>query len=85
MTAPRTAVDDQLRAWARGLYTTEAATELLIRAHHGAFAHPSRPWIFRGTTGAGSTSHPSQTISMRCQVANNDCCGSPPPSDPATR
>ena len=47
MTAPRTAVDDQLRAWARGLYTTEAATELLIRAHRGAFVHPSRPWIFR--------------------------------------
>ena len=36
---------DQLRQWARGLYTTEAATELLIRAHHSTFASIQRPWI----------------------------------------
>lgn len=34
-----------LRAWARGGYGTEAATELLIRALHGRFASPSQPWI----------------------------------------
>ena len=43
MTASRTAVDDQLRAWARGLYTTEAATELIIRAFNGRFATTGQP------------------------------------------
>ncbi len=38
-------VDDQLRSWARGMYTTEAATELLIRAFDGRFAAPGNPWI----------------------------------------
>ena len=45
MTASRTAVDDQLRAWARGLYTTEAATALIIRAFNGRFATTGQPWI----------------------------------------
>jgi hypothetical protein len=45
MTATRTAVDDQLRGWARGLYTTEAATELIIRAFNGRFATSDHPWI----------------------------------------
>lgn len=36
---------DQLRAWARGIYTTEAGTELLIRAFGGRFAAPGKPWI----------------------------------------
>ena len=31
-----------LRAWARGMYTTEAAAELLIRAGH---ARPGAPWL----------------------------------------
>ena len=38
-------ITDQLRRWARGMYTTEAATELLIRARNGAFATIERPWI----------------------------------------
>src|SRR6478735_4851433 len=42
-----TDITDQLRRWAHGLYTTEAATELLIRAHNGAFASDVRPWIKR--------------------------------------
>lgn len=33
-----------LRAWARGMYPLEAATELLIRA---GFAQTWRPWVFR--------------------------------------
>ncbi len=45
MTTTTPNIHDQLRAWARGMYTTEAATELLIRAHHGTFVDPSRPWI----------------------------------------
>ena len=40
-----TEITDQLRRWARGMYTTEAATELLIRAHNGTFASIERPWI----------------------------------------
>lgn len=52
MTASSTAVTDQLRAWARGMYTTEAATELLIRAFTGTFASTDRPWI----TATASTS-----------------------------
>ena len=39
---------DQLRRWARGMYTTEAATELLIRAGNSAFASKERPWIKPG-------------------------------------
>lgn len=31
-----------LRAWAKGVYHTEAAVELLIR---GGWAHPDHPWI----------------------------------------
>lgn len=37
--------NDELRAWARGSYTAEAATELLIRAFDGRFAAPGNPWI----------------------------------------
>jgi hypothetical protein len=44
-------ITDQLRRWARGLYTTEAATELLIRARNGAFASIDRPWIKPGDHG----------------------------------
>lgn len=34
-----------LRAWAKGVHTTEAATELLIRAFRGRFAQPGNRWI----------------------------------------
>ena len=33
----------ELRAWAKGMYPLEAATELLIR---GGFAQAGRPWVF---------------------------------------
>lgn len=36
---------DELRDWAKGRYTTEAATELLIRAFDGRFARAGSPWI----------------------------------------
>ena len=35
----------QLRAWAKGIYGMEAATELLIRGFDGRFADPGCPWI----------------------------------------
>jgi hypothetical protein len=34
-----------LRAWAKGMYPTEAATELLLRGFGGRFAEPGNPWI----------------------------------------
>jgi len=44
---------DDLRAWARGMYTTEAATELLLRAFGGKFAAPGNPWIHTSTEAEG--------------------------------
>lgn len=38
-------VNEDLRAWARGMYTTEAAAELLIRVFNGRFADSQNPWI----------------------------------------
>jgi hypothetical protein len=40
-----------LRTWARGLYATEAAVELVARSHRGRFAQPGHPWI--GTDESG--------------------------------
>jgi hypothetical protein len=37
-----TELHDALRAWARGMYPLEAATELLIRT---GFARPGSPWV----------------------------------------
>jgi hypothetical protein len=34
-----------LRNWARGCYSTEAAVELLIRARGGRFLDPGQPWL----------------------------------------
>jgi len=41
----------QLRAWAKGIYGLEAATELLIRGFGGRFADPGCPWVH--PTGSG--------------------------------
>ncbi|MHA7285977.1 hypothetical protein ACX80I_06845 [Arthrobacter sp. MDT3-44] len=38
-----------LRSWAKGTYTIEAATELLIRAFDGRFARSGEPWIGMGS------------------------------------
>jgi hypothetical protein len=35
----------ELRNWARGRHSTEAAVELLIRARAGRFVDPSQPWL----------------------------------------
>jgi len=37
--------EDDLRAWAKGSYTIEAATELLLRAFEGRFAAIGYPWV----------------------------------------
>ena len=44
---------DDLRAWARGMYTTEAATELLLRGFGGKFAAPGNPWVHTSTEPQG--------------------------------
>lgn len=36
---------DDLRVWAKGMYTIEAATELLIRGFGGKFSAPGNPWV----------------------------------------
>jgi hypothetical protein len=38
-------VPADLRAWAKGIYPTEAAIHLLLRAFDGRFARPGWPWI----------------------------------------
>ena len=45
MSTDEVSTAEGLRAWARGMYPTEAAAELLIRAHGGSFAEKGRPWI----------------------------------------
>jgi hypothetical protein len=44
---------DDLRAWAKGSYTIEAGTELLLQAFDGRFAAPGNPWIHTSTTSEG--------------------------------
>jgi hypothetical protein len=36
---------ETLRGWARGMHTTEAGTELLLRFAGGRFARLSQPWV----------------------------------------
>jgi hypothetical protein len=43
--------EQELRAWAKGLLTLEAGTELLIRGFEGRFARPGKPWIREGDEG----------------------------------
>lgn len=44
---------DDLRAWAKGMYTIEAATELLIRGFGGKFAAAGNPWVHTSTEPQG--------------------------------
>jgi ABC-type molybdenum transport system ATPase subunit/photorepair protein PhrA len=41
---------DDLRAWARGSYTTEAATELMLKAFKGRFAAIGNPRVHAAST-----------------------------------
>lgn len=45
MTGTTQQVHQEPRAWAAGVYTSEAATELLIGALGGTFESVSHPWI----------------------------------------
>ncbi|HEX9089529.1 MAG TPA: hypothetical protein VF867_18710 [Arthrobacter sp.] len=44
--------DEQLRAWAKGTYPEEAATELLIRAFSGRFTGNGWAWMQTNVDGA---------------------------------
>lgn len=44
---------DDLRAWAKGMYTIEAATELLLRGFGGKFAALGNPWVHTSTEPEG--------------------------------
>ena len=37
--------EDDLRSWAKGSYTSEAGTELLLRAVGGRYAAVGNPWV----------------------------------------
>ncbi len=39
------AIAAQLRNWAQGCHSTEAAVELLVRARGGRFVEPGQPWL----------------------------------------
>ena len=39
------AIAAELRNWAQGCHSTEAAVELLIRARGGRFVEPGQPWL----------------------------------------
>ncbi|MGC0252160.1 hypothetical protein [Pseudactinotalea sp. Z1748] len=43
MNTQATAIEDRLRAWAKGMYNLEAGTDLLIRFGKGV--HEASPWI----------------------------------------
>ncbi len=78
----QTQITDQLRLWSHGMYTTEAATELLIRARNGTFAAIDRPWI-KPTDQAHWIDFPAITEHLdELSVENSGCCGSPLPSAP---
>jgi hypothetical protein len=39
------AIAAELRNWAQGSHSTEAAVKLLIRARGGRFVEPGQPWL----------------------------------------
>lgn len=41
----------ECRQWARGMYTTKAAVELLARGPQPRMLHSSRPWVITSSTG----------------------------------
>lgn len=45
-------VPADLRAWAKGIYPTEAAVHLLLQAFDGRFARPGWPWIMATESGS---------------------------------
>src|SRR4029450_9193507 len=59
----------ELRNWARGCHSTEAAVELLIRARSGRFMDPGLPWL--RTDDRGITSLDAQVIARYSHAASS--------------
>ena len=59
----------ELRNWARGCHSTEAAVELLIRACGGRFVEPCQPWL--RTDDRGITWLDAQTIALYSHVVSS--------------
>lgn len=63
---------EDLRRWAKETYTTEAATELLLRAFNGRFAEPGNPWIHTpATTGPGTDQGAWIDFDVLAETAHN--------------
>ncbi len=63
---------EDLRRWAKGTYTTEAATELLLRAFNGRFAEPECPWIHPPGLHARARPTSRGSISVRWLTTPNE-------------
>ena len=76
----------ELRTWARGCHSTEAAVELLIRARGGRFVDPGQPWL-RTTTeeSPGSTQRSSRSTRMPSPQESATFWHSSKPSQSASR
>jgi hypothetical protein len=76
----------ELRDWAQGCYSTEAAVDLLIRTYGGRFAESGQPWL-RTTTeeSPGSTQSSSRDTRMPCLQENATFWHSSKPSQLASR
>ncbi len=72
-TAP--AVHEDLRAWAKGIHTSGAAVELLIRGSAaGSQLRATHGYNRENTSGIGPTWKPSPATSARCPAANGPTC-----------
>jgi len=73
--ATAAAINQDLRAWAKGIHTTAAAVELLIRGFGGRFAAPGNPWIQpREHIGHWVDLEAIPGTSARCRAANGPTC-----------
>jgi hypothetical protein len=79
MTEPATAAG--LREWARGMYATEAAVELLLRSFHGQFASAGQRDLFLGFPGSRSrggcwtaTPAPRPRVPIACGSTREAVC-----------
>ncbi len=50
----------QLRAWAKGIYPTEAGVELLVR--HGRIVYEAAPWVRRADDGSAAWIDPTSLL-----------------------
>jgi hypothetical protein len=58
----------ELRKWARGCHSTEAAVELLIRARGGRFLEPGQPWLRTDDRRNHLARRPGHRAVLKCRV-----------------